>query len=61
MIVISLVKIIAMINDVAIHDIKVEDDEVCQLTGRNIERITDPDSMEPTNLSTKDRPSEERR
>lgn len=52
-----------MINDVAIHDIKVEDDEVCELTVRHSERISDPDldSMEPTNLSTKDRPSEERR
>lgn len=52
-----------MINEIAIQDIKVEDEEICELTVRNSERMIDPDldSMEPTNLSTKDRPSEERR
>lgn len=51
-----------MMNEAAIQDIKVEDEEVSEPIVRN-ERISDPDldSMEPTNLSTKDRPSEERR
>lgn len=57
-----------MMNDAAIQDIKVEDEEICELTHAVVvhrnDRIHDPadlDSMEPTNLSTKDRPSEERR